>query len=102
MYNLYPVILSFGDKATEDIYHGRVTKAACKFSRSLWQRIQGKLDLMNAAASLRDLQAPPSNCLERLRGDLEGFHSIRVNQQYRLIFRFEKNHCENVRCTDYH
>jgi toxin HigB-1 len=96
------VIVSFGDKATEDIYHGRDTKAARKISRELWPRIQGKLDVMNAAISLQDLRVPSSNFLEKLRGGLQGFYSIRVNQQYRLIFRFEKNQCSDVRCTDYH
>ena len=96
------VIVSFGDKATEDIYHGRDTKAARRISRDLRQRIQSKLDLINGAVSLRDLQAPQSNLLEKLGGDLEGFYSIRVNQQYRLIFRFEKNQCGDVRCADYH
>jgi proteic killer suppression protein len=96
------VIVSFGDNATEDIYHGKDTKAARKISRDLWERIQDKLDLMNAAVSLQDLRVPPSNHLEKLRADLDGFYSIRVNQQYRLVFRFENNHCSEVRCTDYH
>ncbi len=96
------MILSFGDKTTEDIYHGRDTKAARKMSRSLWERIQVKLDFVNAMISLQDLRALPANHLERLRGDLGGFHSIRVNQQYRLVFRFEAGNCRDVRCTDYH
>ena len=96
------MILSFGDKTTEDIYHGRDTKAARKISRSLWERIQVKLDVVNATVSLQDLRTPPANHLERLRGDLEGFHSIRVNQQYRLVFRFEAGNCRDVQCTDYH
>ena len=61
-----------------------------------------KLDVLNAATNLRDLQVPPSNRLEKLRGDLSGFYSVRVNQQYRLIFRFENGNCHDVRCTDYH
>lgn len=96
------MILSFGDKTTEDIYHGRDTKAARRISNSLWERIQIKLDLVNATISLQDLRSPPANRLERLRGDLSGFHSIRVNQQYRLIFRFEAGNCRDVQCTDYH
>jgi proteic killer suppression protein len=96
------VIVSFGDKTTEDIYHGRDTAAARRISRDLWDRIQSKLDLLNAAVSLRDLRVPPSNRLEKLRGDLSGFHSIRVNNQYRLIFRFVASHCREVRCADYH
>ncbi len=102
MYNSNAVILSFGDKTTEDIYHGRDAKAARRISRSLRERIQIKLDLVNAAVSLQDLRSPPSNHLERLRGDLHGLHSIRVNQQYRLVFRFEEGSCRDVRCTDYH
>jgi proteic killer suppression protein len=95
------LILSLGDKTTEDIYHGRDTKAARKMSRSLWERIQVKLDLVNATVSLQDLRTLPANRLERLRGDLDGFHSIRVNQQYRLVFRFEAGNCRDVRYTDY-
>ena len=96
------VIVSFGDRATEDIYHGRDTKNARKMSRALWENIQVKLDSMNAAVSLQDLRVPPSNHLEKLRGDLNRFYSIRVNQQYRLVFRFENGNCSAVRCTDYH
>jgi proteic killer suppression protein len=96
------LILSFGDKTTEDIYHGRDTKAARKMSRSLWERIQVKLDLVNATVSLQDLRTLPANRLERLRGDLDGFHSIRVNQQYRLVVHFEAGNCRDVRCTDNH
>ena len=96
------VIVSFGDKATEDIYHGRGTKNARKMSRGLWEKIQVKLDSMNAAVSLHDLRVPPSNRLEKLHGDLNGVYSIRVNQQYRLVFRFEHGNCRDVRCTDYH
>ena len=96
------MIVSFGDKATKDIYDGLATKSARKIPQDLWARIQSKLDLMNAALSLNDLKVPPSNALEKLHADLEGFYSIRVNRQYRLIFRFENNHCADVRCVDYH
>ncbi len=96
------MIASFGDKTTEDIYHGRGTKAARGISRELWRRIQSKLDVMNAALTLDDLRVPPSNRLEKLRGDWEGYYSIRVNQQYRLVFRFADGVCNDVRCVDYH
>jgi proteic killer suppression protein len=96
------VIVSFADKTTEDIYHGNDTKAARRIARDLWERIQRKLDLMNAAISLDDLRVPPSNHLEKLRGSLAGFHSIRINQQYRLVFRFVRGHCHNIGCIDYH
>ena len=96
------MIVSFGDRITEDIYHGRDSTSSRRISRSLWQRIQSKLDLLNAAISLQDLRVPPSNHLEKLRGNLIGFHSVRVNSQYRLVFRFEECNCSEVRCMDYH
>jgi toxin HigB-1 len=96
------VIVSFDDTTTENVYHGLDTKAARKISRELWERVQMKLDLLNAAATLQDLQVPPSNRLEKLCGNLNGFYSIRINQQYRIIFRFDAGNCRDVRCTDYH
>jgi proteic killer suppression protein len=96
------MLISFGDRTTEDIYNGRSTKAAGKFSRDLWARIQMKLDLLNASKTLDDIRVPPSNRLEKLRGELDGFYSIRINNQYRIIFRFRDGNCEDVRCTDYH
>lgn len=96
------MISSFGDATSADIYHGSDTKAARKIHRELWSRVQGKFDLLNACTSVEDLRVPPANHLEKLRGDLAGFYSIRVNQQYRIIFRFAHGNCEEVRCTDYH
>jgi proteic killer suppression protein len=96
------MLISFGDRTTEDIYHGRSTKAARKFSRDLWARIQMKLDVLNASTTLDDIRVPPSNRLEKLRGELDGFYSIRINNQYRIVFRFRDGNCEDVRCTDYH
>jgi toxin HigB-1 len=96
------VISSFGDATTAHIYHGSDTKAARRISRELWGRVQQKLDLLNASTSIDDLRVPPANRLEKLRGDLAGFFSIRVNQQYRIIFKFVNGNCEEVRCTDYH
>ncbi len=101
MYN-GPVIASFADAATADIYHGSDTKAARKLPRELWSRIQRKLDLLNACTSLEDLRVPPANRLEKLKGDLAGYYSIRVNPQFRILFRFTSGNCEDVRCTDYH
>ncbi|MGD0792166.1 MAG: type II toxin-antitoxin system RelE/ParE family toxin [Terriglobales bacterium] len=96
------VISSFGDATTADIYHGSDTKAARRIGRELWSRVQQKLDLLNACTSIEDLRSPPANRLEKLRGDLAGFYSIRVNQQYRIVFKFANGNCEEVRCTDYH
>jgi proteic killer suppression protein len=96
------MIVSFGDKATEDIFRGYDTKAARRISRALWARVQAKLDLLNASTTLEDLRVPPSNRLEKLRGELAGSYSMRVNDQYRLVFRFINRTAIDVRCTDYH
>jgi len=96
------VIVSFADTTTADIFHGSDSKAARKLPRVLWGRIQQKLDVLNACTSLDDLRIPPANRLEKLKGDLADFYSIRVNQQYRVIFRFVNGQCEQVRCIDYH
>jgi proteic killer suppression protein len=61
-----------------------------------------KLDQIDSVAKLDDLRVPPGNRLHQLMDDLAGFHAIRVNEQYRIIFRFEGEHAFDVRCTDYH
>ena len=96
------MIVSFADATTADIYHGRNSKAARKLSREIWTRVQTKLDLLNACMSVEDLQSPPANRLEKLKGNLVGFYSIRVNDQYRIVFRFVTGNCHEVSCTDYH
>ena len=58
--------------------------------------------MVNAAARLEDLKAPPGNRLEGLKGDLQGFHGIRVNDQWRIIFRWTEGGVQEVRFTDYH
>lgn len=95
------VIASFADQTTEDIHNGANTKAARKIHRHVWPVIIRKLDVLNAAMSLNDLKSPGSH-LERLRGTLAGFWSIRVNDQYRIIFRFADGNAMNVRCQDIH
>jgi proteic killer suppression protein len=96
------MIVSFGDKTTEDVFHGHDKKSARRIANVLWTRIQSKLDLLNASATLEDLRVPPSNRLEKLRGDWVGFYSVRINEQYRLVFRFINGNALDVRCTDYH
>jgi len=61
-----------------------------------------KVDSLNGAASVLDLRSPPGNRLEELKGDLKGWHSIRVNDQWRLIFRWQGNEAHKVRLVDYH
>jgi proteic killer suppression protein len=69
---------------------------------ALWPVIRRKLDQVDAVTQLADLRIPPGNRLHALSGELAGYHAIRVNDQYRLIFRFEGHDAYDVRCTDYH
>ena len=61
-----------------------------------------QLDQIDAVTKLEDLKVPPGNRLHALRGDLRGLHAVRVNDQYRIVFRFEGGDVFDVRCTDYH
>jgi len=81
-------IHSFGDSATADLYHGRNTSRARHFPQSIVSVALRKIDVLNAAHKLDDLCSPPGNRLEGLKGDLDGFHSMRVNDQWRIIFRW--------------
>jgi len=96
------VIESFGDKATEDFFHGRKTKRSRGFPAELLAVAHRKLDMMNAAHRLEDLKAPSANRLEALKGDLAGFHSIRINDQFRIVFRWSEGNASEVRIVDYH
>jgi proteic killer suppression protein len=96
------MIVSFGDRATEDLYHNRPTSRARRFPRDIVDLALVKMDLLNAAVAVLDLRSPPGNRLESLRGDLKGHHSIRVNEQWRLVFRWEGNNAYDVRLMDYH
>ena len=96
------VIQSFGDAATEDIFHGTNSKVARRIPKDLWPVVRRKLDLVNAVTNATALRVPPGNRLEALEGDRAGSFSIRVNDQYRITFRFEGEHAHDVMCEDYH
>ena len=96
------VIASFADRATEDLYHNRPAARARRLPPDVFEIALVKLDTLNAAAAIRDLRSPPGNRLEALRGRLAGRHSIRVNDQWRLVFRWEANDAHDVSLTDYH
>jgi proteic killer suppression protein len=68
----------------------------------LWPVIRRKLDQLDAVSQLDDLRVPPGNRLHALTGDLAGHHAMRVNDQYRIVFRIEGHDAHDVRCTDYH
>jgi proteic killer suppression protein len=96
------VIRSFGDGATEDIFHGTNSKAARSIPRAVWSIVRRKLDMVNAATSVNSLRVPPGNRLEALKRDRAGLFSVRVNDQYRITFRSEGQDAYDVRCEDYH
>ena len=96
------MITNFGDEATEDIFHGDNTKAARRIPVALWKIAGRKLDLINAAHQLRDLLVPPGNRLEALRGNLAGYHSVRINDQFRIVFKWLDGNAHHVQVTDYH
>jgi proteic killer suppression protein len=96
------MIRSFADDATRDIWNGVNSKAARRLPRALWPMIWRKLDQLDAVTQLEELRVPPGNRLHALTGDLVGHHAIRVNDQYRIVFRFEGHDAHDVRCTDYH
>ena len=93
------VIESFGDSETERICKGQRSR---KLPNDIQHRARRKLRMVNQARALQDLSAPPGNRLEALQGDLDGFWSIRINQQWRIIFRWEDGRKSNVSITDYH
>jgi proteic killer suppression protein len=97
------VIASFRDKGTEDLFDGRDTKQARKACPSDLVRVaRRKLDQLNQAAVLGDLRAPPSNRLEKLAGERGGQYSIRINDQWRVRFRWADSGAEDVEIVDYH
>ncbi len=92
------MIRSFGDKRTEALFQDEFVRDFQGFARTA----KRKLEAVNAASRLEDLLVPPSNRLEKLKGDLRGFHSIRINDQWRVILRWIEGEPHEVRIIDYH
>jgi toxin HigB-1 len=96
------MIISIKDDITKDIFNGINSKAARKIPTVLWLVAQRKLDMINAAHEVIDLRIPSGNRLEALKGDLHNYFSLRINEQYRIIFKFENGNALEVQITDYH
>jgi len=92
------VIRSFGDRQTEALFADRFVGAF----QSVARRAKRKLEALHAASRLEDLMVPPSNRLEKLKGDLKDFASIRVNYQWRAIFKWRNGNAYEVQIVDYH
>jgi proteic killer suppression protein len=98
----YPVaIVSFSDPATEILFIYGKTRKGLSWS-ALARIVRRKLDMIHFAARLNDLKSPPGNRLEALSGKLKGWHSIRVNDQWRILFIWSKEGAKEVRVDDYH
>ena len=96
------MIASFGDSATADLYHGRNTGCVRRFPHNVQRIAFHKLDVLNATSQLYDLRSPPGNRLEALKGNWRGYYSIRVNNQWRIVFRWLDGDVHEVQLTDYH
>ncbi|MEQ1692102.1 MAG: type II toxin-antitoxin system RelE/ParE family toxin [Gemmatimonas sp.] len=97
------VIRYFADTATEDLFNGLDSRRARRAGPpALWAVVARKLTQLNRVRELRELAIPPGNRLEALRGARRGQHSIRINDQYRICFRWEDGHADDVEVTDYH
>lgn len=93
------MIKSFADKETANLY---LTGRSKRFPSAICKIGIRKLDYLNAAAGLKDLRIPPGNRLEQLKGKYECKYSIRINDQYRIVFRFVDSDAYDVEITDYH
>lgn len=93
------MIISFGSKETEKIWNGIVVK---KPSIEIQQIGRRKLRMLHNSLNLIDLRIPPSNSLEKLTGNLKDFYSIRINNQWRIIFCWEDGNASAVEIVDYH
>ena len=97
------MIRTFADGATEDLFNAVTTRRARQVCPvGLWPVARRKLTQLNRVRDLAELRVPPGNRLERLRGDRAGQHSIRINDQYRVCFRWEEGYADQVEVTDYH
>jgi proteic killer suppression protein len=93
------MIKSFNSKETEKIWEGNFSK---EYPNDIQNIARKKLRMLNNSFDLSDLRIPPSNRLEKLKGDREGQYSIRINSQWRIYFMWKNNDCYNVEITDYH
>jgi proteic killer suppression protein len=97
------MIKAFRNKGTEDIFNGKNSKDARKSCpRSLWKIAARKLDQLDSVQSVDELRIPPGNMLEALKGNRLGEYSIRINEQYRICFKWSETGPDLVEITDYH
>jgi toxin HigB-1 len=93
------MIISFGSKDTERVWQG---ERVAKWPTEIQQIGRRKLRMLNNSQNIADLRIPPSNRLEKLSGNLKDYYSIRINDQWRIIFKWETAQASDVEITDYH
>lgn len=96
------MIESFGNRLAEDLFDDKTTKAVKYFPQELRRAARRKLLYLHDAADLKDLFVPPGNRLEALKGNWKGFHSICINDQWRVVFRWKDGNAHEVSVVDYH
>lgn len=96
------MIESFANRLAEDLFDDRRSKAVLRFSPELIRAARRKLLYLHDVAELGDLRNPPGNRLEALKGEWKGFHSIRINVQWRIVFRWDAGNAHEVQVVDYH
>ena len=96
------MICSFGNKTAKDLFHGESSRFARMLPNELHAIAARKLDQLNTAFKLVDLRVPPCNRVEPLKGYLKGFYSIRINDQWRVVFKWSTAGPEQVQIMDYH
>ena len=96
------MIETFGNGLAEDLFDDKRTKATRAFPPELRRANRRKLLYLHDASELKDLRVPPGNRLERLKGTWKGFHSVRINDQWRVVFRWEGGNALDVQVVDYH
>lgn len=93
------MIRSFADRESERIWHGTPSR---RLPADIQQVVRRKLRMLNSAATLEDLRIPPANRLEAMKGDRRGQHSIRINDRWRVCFRWKDGDAHDVEIIDYH
>jgi proteic killer suppression protein len=93
------MIISFGSKETKKIWEGEIVKS---YSLEIQETARRKLRMLHNSQDLQDLMIPPSNRLEKLKGNLKDFYAIRINDQWRILFKWNHGNAEQVEIIDYH
>jgi proteic killer suppression protein len=93
------MINSFGNKETENIWNGIISR---KLPGEIQDIARRKLRMLNNSQDLNDIRVPPANRLEKLKGNLQNYYSIRINDKWRIIFNWENSNCTDVQIIDYH